>query len=480
MSKNLYKGLERDGLELLKKYAKQELAKKKYLDFLEYVHPGFKRNKLNRFLSIKIDKLIREGNKRYMIFTPPRMGKSLTITKSLGAYFLMHNPNKEVMITSYGADLSVEFGKANRDIFQFNAPELFNLKIDDRKKGVVTWEVDKHMGVCRATSIMGAVPGKGADLLIVDDPIKNMQEVAKVEERDKLYEHYLSNFNARLHDNASVVIILTRWHDDDLAGRLLAETQKLKDLGEPYREWEVFSIPAIAEDDGNDLLGRQPGEVIWPERYPLVYMEEVRAMVGRKIWASLYQQNPIVESGEIFNSEDFQRYHSLPKDFDIVLQSWDTNFKNVIGADYVVGQVWGKKDNKFYMLYQIRGRFSFNETKQLIVATKQKFPKISATLIEESANGYAIIQELESTIPGIIPIVAKGSKESRASAVTPYIEAHNVFLPNDSTGDMIVDECTRFPYGKNDDQVDALTQALNYFRDTDRRIKTYNKAILGL
>lgn len=468
----------RDELIELKRFAKQELARQRYIDYLEYVHTGFKRHRLNEFLALKVDDLITNGNKRYMIFCPPRIGKSLTITKSLGAYFLMHNPDKEVMIASYGADLSVEFGKANRDIFRLNAPELFGLNINDQKQGVVAWEVKDHSGVCRATSIMGAVPGKGADLLIIDDPIKNMSEVAKVEERDKLYEHYLSNFNARLHENASVVIILTRWHDDDLAGRILAETERLKQLGEPHRDWEIFSFPAIAEE--SDILGRKEGEVIWQERYPLEYMLEIKAMVGRKIWSSLYQQNPIIESGDIFTGTDFQRYNTPPDKFDSVIMSWDTTFKNTLGSDYVVGQVWGKVGSKFYMLYQVRGRFSFNETKELIRATKSKFPEIKGILIEESANGHAIINELSATIPGILPIKATSSKESRASAITPYVEAHNVFLPNDSTGDMIIDECTRFPYGKHDDQVDALSQALNYFRDNDRRIRVYNKSILGL
>jgi len=474
----MYNGLEKEELNLLKKYAKQELARHRYIDYLEYVHPGFKRNRLNEFLALKMDKLIAEGNKRYMIFCPPRIGKSFTVTKSLGAYFLMHHPDKEVMIASYGAELSVDFGKANRDIFRLHAPDLFGLYINERKQGVQAWEVAEHSGVCRATSIMGAVPGKGADLLIIDDPIKNMEEVSKAEQRDKLYDHYLSNFNARLHDNASVVIILTRWHDDDLAGRILAETRRLKEMGEPHRDWEIFSFPAIAEEE--DILGRKIGEVIWPERYPLEYMLEIKAMTGRKIWSSLYQQNPVVESGDIFAMDDFQRYSTPPSEFDMVIQSWDTSFKSTLGSDYVVGQVWGKKDSKFYMLYQIRGRLSFNETKQMIVATRNKFPKASAILIEESANGYAIINELSSTIPGIIPIKAIGSKESRASAVTPYVEAHNVFLPNDSTGDMIIDEATRFPHGKNDDQVDAMTQALNYFRDNDRRVQTFSKSILGL
>lgn len=474
----MYNGLEKEELSLLKKFAKQELARHRYIDYLEYVHPGFKRNRLNEFLALKMDKLIAEGNKRYMIFCPPRIGKSYTVTKSLGAYFLMHHPDKEVMIASYGAQLSEDFGKANRDIFRLHAPELFGLYVNERKQGVMAWEVAEHGGICRATSIMGAVPGKGADLLILDDPIKNMSEVAKAEERDKLYDHYLSNFNARLHDNASVVIILTRWHDDDLAGRILAETRRLKEMGEPHRDWEIFSFPAIAEEE--DILGRKEGEVIWPERYPLEYMLEIKSMVGRKIWSSLYQQNPVVESGDIFAMDDFQRYSTPPDEFDSIIQSWDTSFKSTLGADYVVGQVWGKKDSKFYMLYQVRGRFSFNETKQMIVATRNKFPKASAILIEESANGYAIINELSSTIPGIIPIKAIGSKESRASAVTPYVEAHNVFLPNDSTGDMIIDEATRFPHGKHDDQVDAMTQALNYFRDNDRRVQTFSKSILGL
>ena len=266
--------------------------------------------------------------------------------------------------------------------------------------------------------------------------------------------------------------------DDDLAGRILYENEQRKNAGLPYDDWEVVSFPALATED--DIIGRKVGESLWPEKYSVADYEKTRAIVGSKIWSSLYQQSPIVEDGDIFKYDDFQRYTDLPENFDLIIQSWDTSFKNTINSDYVVGQVWGKKGSKFYMIYQIRGRFTFNQTKNLILSTKRAFPDGRGILIEESANGHAIINELEDTISGIIPVKARDSKESRARAVTPYVEAHNVFLPKDSSGDSILDEATKFPSGKHDDQVDAMTQALNYFRDKDVAIQTFNKSILGL
>ena len=249
-------------------------------------------------------------------------------------------------------------------------------------------------------------------------------------------------------------------------------------MGEPVEDWEVIKFPAIAEE--NDILGRKEGEALWPQRFDLNSLNNIRSLVSNRIWSALYQQNPTIEDGDIFKLSDFQRYTKLPESFDLLIQSWDTSFKNTVNSDYVVGQVWGKYENKFYMVYQIRGRFTFNETKNLIIQTNRHFPKATGILIEESANGHAIINELKDSIEGIIPIKAKDSKESRARAITPYVEAHNVFLPYDSVGDSIISECTKFPNGTHDDQVDAMTQALNYFRDHDTRIQTFNKSILGL
>jgi len=476
---SLVEGYNSQEISLLKHLAKQELARRKYIDYLEYIYPNYTRTNFNEHIAMKIDQLVIDGGKRYMFFLPPRHGKSYTITKSLPAYFLMKNPDKEVMLTSYGADLSADFGKANRDIFKAFAPDLSGHFINDKKQGVLSWEVKDHDGVCHATSIKSAATGKGADLLIIDDPIKNLDDVNTIEKRDALYEHYLSTFHTRLQgEKASIVVILTRWHEDDLAGRILAETERQKMLGDKYEDWEVISFPAIAEE--KDILGRKPGEALWPKKYSVDDLALIKSISGSKTWNSLYQQSPIIDDGEVFHRADFQRYNDLPKEFDIILQSWDTTFKNTLNSDYVVGQVWGKVGSKFYMIHQIRGRYSFTETKRKILLMKEIYPHARGILIEESSNGHAIINELSETISGIIPITVRDSKESRAQAVTPYFEAHNVYVPNDSTGDDIINESCKFPNGTHDDQVDSMTQALNYFRDHDMRIQTFNKSVLGL
>ena len=211
-------GLEKGEIAIIRRMAKQELARRKYIDYLEYIYPDYIRTNFNQYISVKIDELISKRGKRLMFMMPPRTGKSYTISKSLPAYYLMHNPKHEVMITSYGYELSVDFGKSNRDIFSRYAPELYGHYVNPDKKSAQGWEVKDLGGRCTATSILGSATGKGADLLIIDDPIKNEDDVNKQEKRDHLYHHYLSTFSTRLHGSkASIVVILTRWHRNNCA-----------------------------------------------------------------------------------------------------------------------------------------------------------------------------------------------------------------------------------------------------------------------
>ncbi|VED60408.1 Transposase and inactivated derivatives [Staphylococcus simulans] len=291
--------------------------------------------------------------------------------------------------------------------------------------------------------------------MIIDDPIKNAKEALSKTIRDNIWNEWESTLSTRLHDGASVIVIMTRWHEDDLIGRLLEKS--------PYN-WIRLRLPAIAEDD-DDLLNREIGEALCPE---LGYDEEWAALkkveVGSRTWASLYQQRPAPEQGSIIKREWLKYIGAVPARADNLVMSWDFTFKDSQASDYVVGQVWQKTGANYYMIDQVRGQMDFTSSKRALINLKKKYPRCRTILVEDKANGTAIINALQKDISGIIPITPRESKEARAYAVTPYFEAGNVYiLENIQDLNDTVEEFVAFPNGKNDDRVDCATQALNYF-----------------
>ena len=249
---------------------------------------------------------------------------------------------------------------------------------------------------------------------------------------------------------------------DDLIGRLIENMTV--GAGDTFT---VINYPAIAE---NDEPHRHKGEALHPERYDLNQLEKIRKTIGSRDWAALYQQHPVPDGGAIFKDEWFKFWTptSLPPKFDTTLISWDMTFKDSKNADYVVGQVWGKKSGCYYLLDQVRGQWDFVKTREMFLQLSAKYPKALRKLVEDKANGSAIISELKKTISGIIPITPRESKESRANAVTPFFEAGNVYFPDKTVFpwvDSLIAEFLSFPAGSHDDCVDSTTQALNYFRE---------------
>lgn len=237
----------------------------------------------------------------------------------------------------------------------------------------------------------------------------------------------------------------TRWATDDLSGQVIDKAKKAK----------VMAFPAINENN----------EALVPELHPLDQLLETKSILGDYFWSAMYQQSPKPGDGQIFH-EEFVCYY-LPKDlptkFDKVIHSWDMTFKNSDGTDFVVGQVWGRKGANAYLLYQIRKRMSFTETLAAVKLLAEKFPDGRRKLVEDKANGPAVIDSLKSTVSGLIPIEPDGSKIARAHACTAEWEAGNVWLPHEDIAPWIVatvEEITTFPFAGNDDVVDAMTQAL--------------------
>lgn len=434
--------------------AKYELARRHYIDYVDLVHHGkWKRAKHLQLVCNKLEKVLSGKCKRLMIFMPPRHGKSMSVTETFPSYFLGKFPDKRVIEVSYGEDLAQRFGTRNRDkVIEFGH-KLFGIDLSQVQSKKTSWNIEGHDGGMISVGVGGGITGNGADLLIIDDPIKSREEAESETYRNKLVQEYQSSMLTRLHADAAIIIILTRWHEDDLAAQIL------KSEGE---DWEVLSLPAICDDEEIDLLKRKLGETLWPEQgYDFKWAEKRKKSVGLYAWNSLYQQRPTPLEGGLFKRKWWRFYKVLPSDVKSFTQSWDCTFKDKPSSDFVVGQVWGDRGADFFLIDQIRGRMSFTETIEAIRQMSYKYPKARAKLIEDKANGSAAMDVLKKELSGLIAIEPEGGKFTRANAVSPYAEAGNIWLPDPSIAPWVkdfIDEFSSFPNGAHDDQVDATSQ----------------------
>jgi predicted phage terminase large subunit-like protein len=441
-------------IEAMKKVS----ARMSYSFYLEMVHYGkYRPARHHDLICNKLQQILDGKLKRLMVFMPPRHGKSQTITESFPSYFNGKFPNKRAIVVSYGDELARDFGRKNKQKIDDFGKELFNIELDKSNHSATNYSIKEHTGGAFYTGIMGGITGRGADLLIIDDPIKTRMEAESETYRNRVYEEYQSSLTTRLMPNGAIIIILTRWHYDDLAGRILEKEGRIEDGG----IWDVINLPCEAEE--NDPLGREIGEPLWSEfGYNEEWIKEKKIAVGSRTWFSLYQQRPSPDSGDIFKRQWIKYYRALPE-LDEQIISVDATFKDKKTSDFVVMQCWGRKGADKYLIDQVRDRMSFTSTLNSLRAFCAKHLNAHTKLIEDKANGTAVIDTLKREISGMIPIDPQGGKETRANAVSPQWEAGNVYLPDPSICPWVndfVEELLHFPNGKHDDQVDGMTQAL--------------------
>lgn len=429
-------------------------------------------------------------NRRILVSMPPRAGKSTLISLFLIVWILRKHPAWKIMLTSHGERLATTWGRQIRRIAVGN-PDL-GIHIAPDAGAAAEWETVQGGSVI-SRGIAGDLTGRGAKVLIIDDPHKGFVEVQSEAHRNMVWDWWTGTAQPRLEPPALVIVVMTRWHQDDLAGRLLSREWE----GNPD-DWEQIRLPAIAEE--NDLIGRAPGE---PMLSPLIpdetleqataRWEQVKRDIGTMAFSALYQQAPSPAKGIVFDTSWF-RYWTLdpsllpedPEDDRVVLlnpadlqgrwlDSWDCAFKDTSDSDYVVAQRWCRSGAQRYLLWQMRARMSFTATVSSM-SGEWADPnwhwgmRVNRRLVEDKANGTAVIDTLKRTITGLHPINPTNSKISRAYSVTPECEAGNVVLPHPSMPgyEWVLDllhELANFPKGSHDDQTDALTQALSDMSD---------------
>ena len=406
---------------------------------------------------------------RLIISMPPQEGKSTRVAKDFVTWVHTMNPDCRVVTASYGQGLANRNGLAlRRNITDHN----LGLTIAPDNGAKHEWELAGHRGGVLSVGIGAGLTGRAADLLVIDDPIKDRKEADSELIRQNVWDWWTDAASTRLAPGAPVVLILTRWHEDDLAGRLLA--------AEDGHLWKVLNIPAQADHDPNkgetDALDREVGEFMQSARgRTLQQWAAIKVRAGSRTWNALYQGRPSPAEGGMFKRDHWQQYDvplwleredgsNIVTHYDEIIASWDMAFKDTASSDYVVGQVWMRRGAEAFLLDQVRGRMDFVTTCQRFREFSAKWPQATLKLVEDKANGTAVINALRRIVSGIVPEEPHGSKEARAAAVTPLVEAGNVWLPSPElapwVGDLI-EEAAAFPTGAHDDQVDGLSQALN-------------------
>lgn len=436
-----------------------------YADFSYFVdYDSDYRDKEGTHLDVLDDALMKvsEGEiKRLIVTMPPRHGKSERVSRKFPAWHIGRNPNDEIILASYSIDLSRGFSRIARDTLSGNVG-VFDTEVDANNKSSESWGISDHRGGLHAAGVGGPITGKGAKIAIIDDPVKNAEEADSETMREKIWEWYTSTLYTRLTPDGRIVVVMTRWHEDDLVGRLLKkESDEIKEGVHKGERWTVINFPALAEKD--DYLQRPEGEPLWPEQgFDKERMEQIKVDVGSRVFNALYQQRPSAADGNILKRDWWSYYDSAPP-FASMLISVDATFKDEDTSDFVVIQVWGKVQANMYLVDQVRAKMNFPATIQTIRNVTKKYPEAHWKLVEDKANGSAIIATLHREIGGIVAINPEGGKVARVNAVSAYIESGNVFLPRASWIQDFVEEAASFPNGKHDDQVDAMSQALHRF-----------------
>lgn len=422
---------------------------------------------------------------RILLSTPPQVGKSKTLTECLPSWFIGRNPDLSCIITAYNADIAEKFGDRNRQKVRDFGKDIFGIQISDSQDNKTLFQIKGHEGQIFSTGILGGLTSNPSALTIVDDPFKNGEEAESFEVRDRVERVYWDSIETRTRKiGGAIIVVHTRWHEDDLIGRL---AQK--------QGFIVINIPTVWEKGVDKLLGRKVGETLCPELGMTVeWALRTKQNAGARVWNALYQGKPFVENGNIIQRENIKFYNknSIPTSFEEITLSCDLSFGGTkSNNDPNCGVVWGRNGGNHYLLDRFNKKCGFQETINIIKLFCAKYPTMRKKLIEAKANGKATIELLNQQVSGVVGFDPKGaSKEQRFKLVAPYFESGNIYLPDESVDkdiEEVIEELLRFPNATHDEYVDTTTQYLLDYSykyesnriGTDSKYALFSKAIRG-
>ncbi len=397
---------------------------------------------------------------RLAVFMPPRHGKSELISKYFPAYYLATNPDKRIILTSYEADFASTWGSKARDILKEHGHAFKNnINVDNKSSARNRWDIKDHQGGMMTAGVGGPITGKGADLLIIDDPVKNAEEANSQTSRQKIWDWYKSTAYTRLEPNGAIILIMTRWHETDLAGMILENSKN---------NWTILNLPALAED--NDPLGRKPGEALWPERFSHKRLQEIRTDIGSYHFSAMYQQRPQPIEGGLLKLDWIKYYQQEelpPLDELTIYQGWDLAISTTETADYTVCTTIGVLDEKkMYVLDWYRDRINFPTQVKLVEKLAKKWDPIQIG-IENNAYQQALPQELkERSMLPIKEIKQTKDKVTRIQSASIHFENKKILLPKKHPElENFINEYIYFPKSKHDDMLDSMELTLQLTKE---------------
>ncbi|HTX48228.1 MAG TPA: phage terminase large subunit [Caulobacteraceae bacterium] len=416
-------------------------------------------------IAAKLEAVRRGKIKRLIINVPPRSLKSIAASVAFPAWVLGHDPTKQIICVSYGQELADSLARDCRQVMQqpWYQRMFPGTALSPTRTAVHAFETTAGGGRI-ATSVGGVLTGMGADIIVIDDPIKPDEALSDVE-RVRANHWFRHTLVTRLNDKSAgaIVVVMQRLHEDDFVGHILE-----------LDDWEVVSFPAIALEDEVHVVEtafgaythvRREGEALHPEREPLEVLEALRRSLGADHFSAQYLQSPTPPGGGKIKVAWFKRYDTAPDRFDRIIQSWDTASKVKELSDYSVCTTWGVKGKEFYLLHVWRKRVEYPELKAAVKAQAALYPNCTV-LIEDKGSGTALIQELRRENVTVTRYEPKGDKIFRMEGQTALIENGMVWLPREAHWlDDFLHELIMFPKGKFDDQVDSMSQALDHARN---------------
>lgn len=412
-----------------------ELCRRDYGYYVQYVHEGrYFHGAFTRYLTKAVQDFIdRKTGNAYdilLLSVPPQHSKSMSVTETLPSWYLGKHPLHRVIEVSYNGDFAKRFTRTNEmKIEKFG--HIFGISVGN-PNAADEFKLMNGVGSFISRGIMSGITGEPCELMIIDDPIKNAEEANSLNIRDKIYEEWLGSCKPRLAAGAKVLLIMTRWHEDDLYGKLLETEQNVRRIN--------FTVECETE---TDELGRHRGDTLFPEA----------PMNKTREWWEDFKRSYVTTSGtRALNA----LYYGRPS------SSEGNLFKRSWLVDNLYDGKTMKPGSDCYLVEKVKRIMGFVDTVQVLNEILQRYPGYNALLVEDKANGSAIVDVMKRKYHGVIPVKVVGGKESRANAVAPMLEANNVHL-QEAHADMI-EECVTFPNGKHDDEVDAMTQALQWLK----------------